>query len=245
MSDERTYDDDEIRDIFDRATRLDDEDAGPATPASAATTGHGMNLAELQEIGLEAGIAPEAVARAAAQLDVVVPGAESPTVTQFGVPVSVGRIVDLPRRLTEVEWDTLVVHVRDLFHARGTVSREGSLRSWSNGNLQILMEPTREGYRLRMRSLSSDLRGRLMGGAFMGIGASLISAISMLAGATDFRSLIAGVGVMAGIGAVMFGSGVIGSRRWIGARSEQFRRIGAHAIELASTSESGTLPPGR
>lgn len=245
MSDERTYDDDEIRDIFDRATRLDDDDAGAASPTSGAPSGHGMSLAELQQIGLEAGIDPSAVARAAAQLEVATVGAELPDVTQFGVPVSVGRVVDLPRRLTDDEWDTLVVRLRDLFHARGNVSREGSLRSWSNGNLQVLMEPTRAGYRLRMRSLSSSYRSRLMGGAFLGIGVSTMSAISMLAGATDFRNVVVGVGLMAGIGGVMFGTGVIGVRRWIARRSEQFQQIGARAIELASSPDSGTLPPGR
>jgi hypothetical protein len=244
MSDERHYDDDEMRDIFDRATRLDDEDGVVAPHEPDAPSGRGMSLAELQQIGMEAGIDPAAVARAAAQLEVS-SAVELPTVTQFGVPVSVGRTVDLPRRLTEGEWDALVVQIRDLFHARGTVSREGSLRSWSNGNLQILMEPTREGYRLRMRSLSSDLRGRLLGGAFMGVGVSLISAITLLVGASDFRSVLVGVSLMAGIGGVMFGSGVFGARRWISQRTEQFRLIGASAVELASDPGPEALPPGR
>ncbi len=244
MSDERHYDDDEIRDIFDRATRIDDENGPLARPSSEAPSRHGMSLAELQQIGIEAGIDPSAVARAAAQLEVA-SAVELPVVTQFGVPVSVGQTVDLPRRLTEMEWDELVVQVRDLFHARGTVTREGSLRSWSNGNLQILMEPTRGGYRLRMRSLNRSMQGRLMGGAFLGLGVSVMSAITMLAGSTDFRSLVAGVGLMAGIGGVMFGSGVIGSRRWIGRRAEQFRLIGARAVELASDPEPKALPPDR
>jgi hypothetical protein len=244
MSDERHYDDDEMRDIFDRATRLDDEEVVGERRESGIPSGHGMSLAELQQIGLEAGIDPSAVARAAAQLEVS-SGAEVPTIKQFGVPVSVGRIVDLPRRLAEEEWDSLVVLLRDLFHARGTVSREGSLRSWSNGNLQVLMEPTREGYRLRMRSLSADLRGRLMGGAFMGVGVSLISAITVLAGSSDIRSVFVGVGLMAGIGGIMFGSGVLGSKRWIGRRAEQFRVIGARAVELASTPDPKALPPDR
>ena len=244
MSDERHYDDDEIRDIFDRATRIDDEEGPVAPRGSDAPSRHGMSLAELQQIGLEAGIDPSAVARAAAQLEVST-AVELPVVTQFGVPVSVGQTVDLPRRLTDMEWDALVVQVRDLFHARGTVSREGSLRSWSNGNLQILMEPTRAGYRLRMRSLNRGMQGRLMGGAFMGIAVSAISAISLLAGASDFRSLLVGFGLIAGVGGIMFGSGVIGSRNWIGRRSEQFRIIGARAIELASDPDPGALPSGR
>jgi hypothetical protein len=43
--------------------------------------------------------------------------------------------VHLARKLTDEEWERFVAHVRETFDARGTMTSEGSLRQWSNGNL--------------------------------------------------------------------------------------------------------------
>lgn len=240
MSDDRRYDDDEIRDIFDRATRFDDEVPARSMERSAATE-TGMSLSELQQIGAEAGIDPGLVARAAAQLEV---GAspELPVIRQLGLPVSVGRVVDLPRRLTEREWDRLVVRLRDLFHARGKVLREGSLWSWSNGNLQILMEPTAAGYRLRMRSVNQSSRGQLMAGAALAAGGTMMGAFGALLGTGDFRALILSVGLLGGGGLALAGAGILRLRRWRPLRDSQFREIGELAVQMASIEAPRELP---
>ena len=60
---ERRYDDDEVAAIFARAADARQVGGHPAAPSS------GMTLQELQDIGREAGLSPESVARAAATLD--------------------------------------------------------------------------------------------------------------------------------------------------------------------------------
>ncbi len=53
-------------------------------------------------------------------------GATSRTV--LGLPIGVARTVDLNRRLTDEEWERLVVQLREVFNARGRTRTEGSLR---------------------------------------------------------------------------------------------------------------------
>jgi hypothetical protein len=239
MTVERRYDDDEMGRIFRLATEARDSD--PSTAASGGA-GAGLTLAELQAIGVEAGIEPERVSRAAALLEVTAP--TPPVVRQFGVPVSTGHAVDLPSPLTDPEWDRLVVHLRDTFRARGRVSREGSLRSWTNGNLHVLLEPTAGGYRLRMRSLSSDLRGRL--GA--GVGLMAMGAVGLLVmvlkGALGDAGPLAGLLFVEALGVGFLLSGIAGASRWTALRSSQFRDIGATALRMVS-ERSGPLQPAR
>lgn len=230
MTEPRRYDDDEVREIFERAT---DPDASVRSGGrgSALPEATGMTLAEIQEIGAEAGIDPALVARAAASLD---GGAEvAPVIRQLGVPVSVGRVVDLPARLSDRDWERLVVRMRDLFEARGTVTHEGTLRSWSNGNLQILMEPTREGYRLRMRSLSNSVRGRLTAGAILLATTVVLVALAFLGGGGVSEALTILL-LMGGGGSALFGTALLDSRRWIATRDAQFQELGALAWEMAT-----------
>ena len=230
MTDSRRYDDDEVREIFERATSLD-QPTGSSRGTSSASGASGMTLAEIQEIGAEAGIDPALVARAAAGLDTT--GGAVPTIRRMGVPVSVGRIVDLPGRLTDEEWTRLVVRLRDHFNARGTVTHEGSLRSWSNGNLQILMEPTLDGYRLRMRSLSNSIRGRLIAGAITLMATVALVALALLGGG-GLSEVLTLVVLGGGPGSALFGSAFFDSRRWTATRDAQFQEIGAMAWEMVS-----------
>ncbi|MBT8336791.1 MAG: hypothetical protein KJO11_09320 [Gemmatimonadetes bacterium] len=235
---ERRYDDDEVREIFDRATRVD-EPSRSALPTESPTS-TGMTLHQLQEIGREAGIAPEQVARAASQLDRTPPVEEAP-IRRLGVPLSTSRVVDLPARLTDEDWDRLVVRMRDLFRARGTVSREGTLHSWSNGNLQVLMEPTRDGYRLRMRTFSSSLRGRVAGGMVMGGMGLGLTALGLVLPNPELANIAPGIVFMFGVGAVMFGGALFEAPRWRARRAAQFEELGELAWELADERRRADL----
>lgn len=138
---DRRYDDDEVAEIFRKAAE------GPQSLPRQAARNEGMTLAELQDIGREVGISPEAVEGAARSLELRPRGA----VRQFlGLPIGVGRTIALDRRLSEAEWERLVVELREVFHARGTVSSNGSFRQWTNGNLQALLEPMGNGHCLRL-----------------------------------------------------------------------------------------------
>ncbi|MGH7710825.1 MAG: hypothetical protein ACREOG_06050, partial [Gemmatimonadaceae bacterium] len=135
---ERRFSDMEVAAIFERATEAREE-RQRELPASS---GEGLTLAELQEIGRDVGISSDLIAHAAQMLD---KGGQPTSRTFLGLPIGVGRTVDLDRRLSEDEWERLVVDLRETFDARGTVRREGSLRQWTNGNLQAVLEPTETG----------------------------------------------------------------------------------------------------
>src|SRR5262245_34338687 len=133
---DRRYSDEEVAEIIARASEKEQETRTRLQPAQ------GLTLAELQKIGTEAGIAPELIAQAARSLDI----APAPAPPVFlGLPLGAARTVRLERKMTEAEWEQLVVTLRETFNARGVIRIEGSFRSWSNGNLQCLVEPDGEG----------------------------------------------------------------------------------------------------
>ncbi|HEX8212447.1 MAG TPA: hypothetical protein VF584_19885 [Longimicrobium sp.] len=124
MSPQRTYDDDEVREIFAVAARR--ELANPQPTAAP-----GLTLAELQEIGREAGLDVGEVARAAAALEVR--ALDAPARTSLGMPIEVIRVVPLPRAPRDAEWEQLVGELRTTFRARGRVAAQGGLRGGPTG----------------------------------------------------------------------------------------------------------------
>lgn len=97
---ERRYTEEEVAAIIERAPEAQ-QSGRRQLPA-----GEGMTLADLQEIGKEIGVTPELIAHAARSIE----QAGQPTARQFlGLPIGVGRTVDLDRRLSEEEWERLVV----------------------------------------------------------------------------------------------------------------------------------------
>jgi len=230
---ERRYNDTEIAAIFRAAAD------GPQPPAREVPRDEGLTLADLQTIGREVGIAPDAVAQAAHALDVRV-GAQSRTF--LGLPIGVARTVNLNRRLTDEEWERLVVQLREVFNARGVTRSDGSLRQWTNGNLQVLLEPTETGHRLRF--------GTLHGGATSMIGAGLVSlavggivAIVTAAGG-HLGDAAAGIGFIAAAGLGMIASGALRLPRWARLRGRQMEAIATQmALPPATTPPSPELPP--
>jgi len=148
MADERKYREDEVMEIFDLAVRRHHDGEGVEADEP------GMSLAELQEVGLEVGLDPERVAEAA--MAVESRRGVLPLRTYLGMPVSVGRIVELPRAITDREWQLVVTELRDVFGARGRVGSHGGIREWTNGNLFARLEPTETGHRLRMGTIKGD-----------------------------------------------------------------------------------------
>lgn len=233
MSETRRYDDDEVQRIFQLATEAGHQPEGPGTPGS------GLTLTQIREIGAEAGIAPERIARAAASLDTPAP----PTpVRTLGVAVSVAHTVDLPAPLSDPEWDRLVVYLRETFAARGRVSREGSLRSWVNGNLQVLHEPTGTGARLRMRTVSASIRQRVGSGLAL-MGASGAGAAILTLGGSLETGAVAGLGMIAALGGGMLASAIRRSPRWREERWGQFLDVGRQARAIIEERSTPHLPP--
>jgi hypothetical protein len=214
---ERRYNDKEIAAIFRAAT-----EEGPQSPQREVAREDGLTLAELQAIGTEVGISSDAVAQAARAVDVRL-GAASRTF--LGLPIGVARTVNLNRRLTDEEWERLVVQLREVFNARGRTRSDGSLRQWTNGNLQVLLEPTETGHRLRF--------GTLHGGARASIGAGIatlgITAIVVISGAVwgTLGEAMPGVALMVAAGAGMIASGALRLPRWARLRERQMEALAA------------------
>src|SRR5438094_6296988 len=168
---DRRYTEKEMAAIFRAATE------GPQSPQRDVPPEEGLTLADLQAIGREVGISPAAVAQAAQALDI---RRETAARTFVGLPIGVARTVNLNRRLSDPEWERLVVQLREVFNARGTTRSEGSLRQWTNGNLQVLLEPTAAGHRLRFRTLHGAARASIGAGlAALGVTATVVVATAI------------------------------------------------------------------
>lgn len=222
---ERRYSEEEVAEIFDKASKTQ---AGGRRQLGA---GDGMTLAGLQEIGREVGIPPELVAQAAHALDRR--GSEG-TRRLLGLPVGVGKTVELGRKLTDAEWQQFVVELRQTFDATGRVKEDGAFRQWTNGNLQILLEPTATGHQLRMRTLSSSAVG-LIGGGLALLGTVGVLALSLgVAGRLGEPRPLSGLVFLALMGLATFAWGALRVPSWARLRRRQMEEL----------TDRLTLPPG-
>lgn len=231
MSDERQYGEDEVARIFDFATRTEESGNWPGT--QGGDPARGMTLSEIQQIGAEVGIAPERIAQGARALT---HGSSEPQVRRrlLGFPIAVGGAVDLPRPLTEDEWDRLVSEIRTHFNAHGKLDQSGSLRSWRNGNLRVELTPTDDGQRIRMQTLRQQSQVFVrMGGVFAGIGAALGLA-SIFTGAVD-----SDLWTLATVGGAFIAVGLAPLRPWAQRRRAQMEAIAGSAIRMASRALPG------
>lgn len=155
MGQERRYSDEEIEEIFEQAARADETHTLPVAGE------RGPTLRDLQEIGREAGIEPQRIAEAAQRIagnHMAGPGQAFP-----GMPVEIGRTIDLPRELTDREWELLVSDLREIIGSGGQIGAQGGSREWSHEDLRVLLEPSTSGQRLRIRALNQRwiLLGRI------------------------------------------------------------------------------------
>ena len=224
----RRYNDKEMAAIFRAAAE------GPQSPQREVPAEEGLTLSDLQAIGREVGISPAAVAQAAQALDIR-QGASSRTF--LGLPIGVARTVNLNRRLTDQEWEQLVVQLRDVFNARGTTRSDGSLRQWTNGNLQVLLEPTETGHRLRFRTLHGAARASI-GAGFAALAVTATFAIATAIGG-HLGDAVPGILFLLAAGVGMIASGVLRLPRWARLRG---RQMDALAAQIASPPTSAPQP---
>lgn len=230
---ERRYGEEEVAKIFERAAEAQQ------TARRQLPPGEGMTLADLQEIGREVGIPPELVTQAAVTLDQVGP----PASRRFlGLPIGVGRTIELDRTLSDEEWERLVVDLRETFDARGTVRQDGSLRQWTNGNLQALLEPTESGHRLRLQTVKGDARAMMNGGlGLLGVAAATFIAVAI--GGLGDAGALTGVGFLSLMGAGMFGLGALRLPGWARLRRRQMEGVAARlALAAPQPGSDESLP---
>jgi hypothetical protein len=159
--------------------------------------------------------------------------------TFLGLPIGVGRTIDLDRRLSDEEWERLVVDLRETFDARGTVRYDGPFRQWTNGNLQALLEPTETGHRIRLRTVKGDARGMMTAGlAILGVTAATLIAFGLTSQLGDGWPAM---GFLSAMGLGMFGIGAIRLPGWARLRRRQMEAVAAR-LALAATSQSSDGP---
>jgi hypothetical protein len=231
MTDERRYGEAEIAEIFEAAARARDAEGRALSPVG------GLSLAELQAIGGEVGIAPERIAHAAAALELR--QGVAPRRKKLGMPVAVGRTVDLPRAPTDHEWEALVAELRQTFGAHGKDRSSGGLRAWRNGNLHAYVEPADAGYRLRLGTTNANG----LGASQMGIGA-LIAALALLVFFFLSGQLDEGAGtaaLVALMGLVALGANALRLPRWADEREAQMEHIAARARTLIRAAPASAM----
>ena len=222
MTDERRYQDDEIKAIFAAA-------AEASEPMSRdVDAGAGLTLGDLQEIGREVGIAPERISAAARALE------QPPVIvgrrTYLGMPVAVGRTVLLPRAPTDREWALLVAELRATFGASGTAESDGELREWRNGNLRVSVEPTETDYRLRLRTVKGSAVPSVTLGFFSAAFGVVSTALAQAAGAP--LGAMIGPALLLAFGVGTAGSGILRLPGWAREREHQMEHIIARAQRL-------------
>ena len=232
---ERRFDEAEVAAIFERATARETATGRQLVPSYDT----GLTLAELQEIGREIGVAPDAIAEAASSL---ARGERTGMRRFLGVPVGVERVVALPRRLTEEEWERVVVALRETFDARGVVKQEGSLRHWRNGNLQALLEPTEGAQRVRLRTFKGDAPGMLTGGLVISGVSGIALASAALGGAAGDAGMMSALAFAAVSGAAMLGLTVLRQIPWARRREAQMAEIAARVAAIAQARQAGSDP---
>jgi hypothetical protein len=235
MSDERTFREEEVAEIFEAAARR-----GPGS--TALTSPEGLTLAELQAIGREVGLAPAHIAEAAAAVELRRGALRR---NDLGMTVSVGRTVDLPRAPTDREWEMLVADLRETFRARGRVGTRGDVREWNNGNLHAYVEPTLDGYRLRLGTTKGDAVGLNRMGA-TGLVVALVSLLFMfLTGALPESAFVPML--LSAMGGAALAYNALRLPGWAQEREAQMERVAARAKVLlgaAPGAEDGALQLG-
>ena len=225
---ERRYNDDEVAAIF-RAAADDRQ-----LPAGSSSGDEGLTLTDLQAIGREVGISADAVASAAIAIDVKRAATQR---TFLGVPIGVARTVELNRRMTDEEWELLVVRLREVFHARGTTRSEGSLRQWTNGNLHVLLEPTEKGQRIRFGTFNGAAQASISVGFVSLAAAAALTVGTALSG--GLGHIIPGAAFLGTVGLGMIASGVLRLPRWAKLRERQMEALATGV----ATSSPRALPP--
>ena len=228
----RRYDESEIAEILRRATELDARDEAPSAAASALPAGatRDLTLVQVQEIAAEVGIDAAVVERAARSLDLA---ATRPPARFLGAPRSVSHTVPLARAMTDGEWHRTVALLREAFGAKGEVETLGPLRTWHNGNLQVHVEPSEDGYRLRMYTYKGNV-GELTAAAVI-----FLVMMVLIGGLIYFkRGIDPGLMVPAMFG--LAGGGLLGGTRlslprWAAEREAQFEALGERVPRLLAT----------
>jgi hypothetical protein len=230
MTYERKYQDEEVKEILGLAA--DRAEVGQP----AVSDDGGLTLSELQEVGLEVGMDPGRIAEAALAVDTR--REVLPRKTSLGMPVSVGRVIELPRAVTDREWELLVAELRETFGARGQVTSHGGVREWTNGNLHAFLEPTETGHRLRLRTHKGGAMAlNRMGVAGLVIGLILLT-MFLTTGPSPVRLELVMM-LLVGMGGGALATNLVSLPRWARDREGQMEYLAGRVEALLGEPPQG------
>ena len=230
MTDERRYQDEEVKEILGLAANR----AEVGRPV--VSDEDGLTLSELQEVGLEVGMDPGRIAEAAFAVDTR--REILPRRTSFGMPISVGRVIELPRAVTDREWELLVAELRETFGARGQVKSHGGVREWTNGNLHAFLEPTETGHRLRLRTHKGGaIALNRMGVAGLAMGLILLT-MFLTTGPSPVRLEFVMM-LLVGMGGGALATNIVSLPRWARDREGQMEYLAGRVEALLGEPPQG------
>jgi hypothetical protein len=151
----------------------------------------------------------------------------------WGLPVGVARTVEFDRRVTDAEWERMVVLFRRTFGANGVVRGEGSLREWGNGQLRASLEPTAQGgHQLRLSTTKSDAGiFYVLGTVFSALGLSLAGLVAVKTG-FDPSAAWFGPLAIAAMGLSALARNALVLPRWYAKRATQMSSISTAAADI-------------
>lgn len=235
---ERRYSEREVAAIFEHAARHEPTRHERPPGASALT------LREVQRIAKEVGISSERVAQAAVALDESSLAQLGPPKTFLGLPLRLTASVDLPHRPTEEDWEGLRADLHEIFGAPGNAQRDGTLRIWNNDHLQVSLEATVAGGRLRVVTRNPQ-PWAVVSGSIVALGMGLLLALALTIKGKlglNWASLLPAVPVSLGL--VGLGAAAWLFPRWQSAQQRQLRAITERALERARLRQHApSLPP--
>ncbi|MFT4604958.1 MAG: hypothetical protein ACI9W4_001697 [Rhodothermales bacterium] len=235
MPNQIRYDEAAITEIFRQAAEAQTE------AQNKADSTNGLTLEELQEIGATAGLSPEFVTRAAANMARQVEEPEAPTFA--GIQIGVRRSVALPGPISEEDWALLVSDLRTTFSARGKIQQAGELRDWHNGNLYANVQPDGDGYRLSMGSLKGSTREFVASGLGLSVMA-LVGALVVLGTGVDWSGMIALLFVF-GTAVALAGIPLLQLPSWRATREDQMEAIGRRTVARMEEPAARTAASNR
>ena len=89
----------------------------------------GLSIEELQQVASDAGIDPEQIARAAAELEIDSRASER---TFWGGPFSFNSQVLVEGEITVGQWEEMLISIREFFQSKGQVTARESVWEWSS-----------------------------------------------------------------------------------------------------------------
>ncbi len=231
----RRFNEKEVALIIKRASELQTE--------TTVESNTGMSLAELEQVAREAGLDPELVRRAAADLDTRV---TDQTPNRFlGAPTVLRLERTIDGEVPADEYEPMVLEMQRVLGGVGTASTLGRTLQFSmtgrhrhhatGRDVQVTVTPRNGRTTIRIEETLGPLAGGLFGGVMGGMGGGLMGP-GIAIGAAAFHSAI----MAAGLAGVAIGGSYLLARTIYGkvvrGRGEKLHEVMSRLVEHASTT---------